>query len=92
MSLLRSGYRRFYSRYKAASVEGVEALALYYGAVKLHYRESNRSFTGSVVEVYFDDAINLLQMLDFLEAWMNVFIAVRFVNDRIAYISVPVRD
>jgi hypothetical protein len=31
-------------------------------------------------------------MLDFLEAWMNIFIAVRFVNDKIAFISVPVRD
>lgn len=80
----------YYGVYRAASVTGVKALAIYCGAIQLKYRESRNSFTQLVIEVYFDDCFKLLGMLDFLENWMNTFLAVRVINDTIAYISVPV--
>lgn len=77
---------------KEFSCEEIELLGSVYGAVDFKYRESSHSFTGTVLEVHFEDGDIAVAFSKEMEIQIGYFCTVRVVSETRCYVSVPCKS
>lgn len=73
----------------AFSDDQIELLATAYGAVDFKFRSSDRSFTGFVLECYFEDGDLAVAFSKEAEFQIGYFTTVRVISAERCYVSVP---
>ena len=68
----------------------ITKLADVYGCIRLNCRESRHSFTGHVLEVYFDEGHQAAHYSRGVEELTGQFVALRVVSPEVCYVSTPI--
>lgn len=69
--------------------DDIQCLAIAYDSTKQIYRESKHSFTGYVLECFFDNPHLLIHFAEECQIQIEHFVAVRVLGENEAVVSVP---